>query len=74
MHLSIVTNRAGLKSAAWHLRAPPALQDFVSSISPFDPVAYAAVFAVLALGVAAATALPARRAARIDPLTALRWE
>jgi len=62
---------AGLVCA---IAATRALQDYVSGVSPFDPVAYAAVFAVLALGVAAATALPARRAARIDPLTALRWE
>jgi ABC-type antimicrobial peptide transport system permease subunit len=43
-------------------------------ISPTDPVTLFAVAAVL-LGVGAlATWLPARRAARLDPVRALRWE
>lgn len=43
-------------------------------VSPFDPIAFA-VAAVLLLGVAAlASYLPARRAARIDPQSAIRAE
>jgi putative ABC transport system permease protein len=43
-------------------------------VSPFDPLTYAAVLLLLAVAAAAASAFPARRAARVDPLTALRWE
>jgi len=43
-------------------------------ITPTDPLTMLAVAAVL-LGVGAvATWLPARRAARLDPVRALRWE
>jgi ABC-type lipoprotein release transport system permease subunit len=41
-------------------------------VSPFDPIAFG-VAAVLLLGVAAlASYLPARRASRIDPQSAIR--
>jgi predicted permease len=43
-------------------------------IQPSDPTAYAAVLAILAAAVALASAIPARRATRIDPVRALRWE
>jgi ABC-type antimicrobial peptide transport system permease subunit len=43
-------------------------------LQPSDPAAYAGVLAVLAAAVALASAIPARRAARVDPLRALRWE
>ncbi len=39
-----------------------------------DPLVYVVVVAVLALAVAAATLLPARRALRVDPMVALRQE
>ena len=42
--------------------------------SPFDPLAFGATAAVLALTAAAALFLPARRALRIDPARALREE
>jgi putative ABC transport system permease protein len=43
-------------------------------LSPTDPLTYAAVAALL-IGVALlASLLPARRASRVDPMTALRAE
>jgi len=50
------------------------LESQLFEVSPFDPLAYAAV-AVLLLAVAGVAALvPARRATRLDPLDALRSE
>jgi putative ABC transport system permease protein len=43
-------------------------------IAPHDPVSYAAAAAVLLLAAVAAGWLPALRAARVDPVTALRGE
>jgi hypothetical protein len=43
-------------------------------IVPLDPLTYMAVSAVLALAVAAASYVPARRAAKVDPTEALRAE
>jgi putative ABC transport system permease protein len=52
--------------------ASRALQGLLFEIDPFDPVAFAGM--VIALGVTAlvASIIPARRAARADPLVALR--
>jgi putative ABC transport system permease protein len=41
-------------------------------VQPFDPVTYLAVFAILTGVAFAACLLPARRAAGLDPLAALR--
>ena len=43
-------------------------------VSPLDPVAFIAGGSVLAAAVLAANVVPARRAARVDPITALRFE
>jgi ABC-type lipoprotein release transport system permease subunit len=43
-------------------------------VEPADPATYAAIAVVLALSGAMATWLPARRATRVDPVTAIRME
>jgi predicted permease len=73
---------SNLRALAWGLASGLAgafattrlLKSMMNGVSPFDPIAYAGVFALLIAAAAAASALPARRAARIDPVTALRWE
>jgi ABC-type antimicrobial peptide transport system permease subunit len=71
MKLAIVGVAVGLAGAV-------ALARFVATmlfeVTPFDPASYGATAALL-LGIAAlACYMPARRAMRVDPLTALRQE
>jgi ABC-type antimicrobial peptide transport system permease subunit len=46
----------------------------VFGVSPRDPLAFSVALAILLAAAAVATALPARRAASIDPMVALRHE
>jgi ABC-type antimicrobial peptide transport system permease subunit len=50
------------------------LTSFLFEVKPGDPLTYAGVAILLAVVAMAATYLPARRATRVDPLTALRQE
>jgi ABC-type antimicrobial peptide transport system permease subunit len=50
------------------------LEDTLFGLEPADPLTAAAALAVLATVAALAAWLPARRAARIDPMAALRDE
>ena len=59
----------GLAVAATRL-----LAGLLVGVTPTDAASYMLTVAVLALVAIAATALPARGAARMDPLTALRHE
>jgi putative ABC transport system permease protein len=43
-------------------------------LTPTDPATYAGIIAVLSAAALAASWIPARRAARVDPNTALRAE
>ena len=62
---------AGLPAAAATGRSLAAL---LYGVSPFDPVTVATVVATVVLAALAASAIPARRAARLDPMAALRAE
>jgi len=73
---------SNLRALAWGVAAglagsfaaAPLLKSLIDGGRAFDPLTGAGVLALLLIAVAAASAFPARRAARVDPLTALRWE
>ena len=50
------------------------LRAFLFGVEPVDPMALAGACALLALAALLAACIPARRAAAVDPLVALRWE
>jgi putative ABC transport system permease protein len=56
------------------LLAASFFQTFVIGVSPYDPSIVFGIPAILAVVMVAACWFPARRAARIDPITALRQE
>jgi putative ABC transport system permease protein len=71
MRLALMGVAAGLAAAGGLTRF---LTSLLYEVRPLDPTTFAAVFSVL-LGVALlASYLPARRAARVDPIEALRCE
>ena len=48
------------------------MRDVLYGVSPLDPIAYLSVAGLLAIAGLAASYAPARRASRVDPMTALR--
>jgi putative ABC transport system permease protein len=60
--------------AAASLAATRLLQSELFGVRPADPISYAAVVLVLGIAALIACYLPARRAAGVDPIIALRQE
>jgi predicted permease len=71
MVLAISGIAAGLASSLWFARA---LSGFLFGVAPRDPTIFAAVTVLLAGVAFIAVWLPAQRATRLDPVTALRQE
>jgi putative ABC transport system permease protein len=71
MGLALVGVVIGLASA---FALTSAVKSFLFGVTPNDPATFLSVAAVLAVAVLAACYLPARRAAQVDPLRALRTE
>jgi len=61
----------GIAAAFWVSRL---IEAVLFQVSSFDPVAYVSVSAVIVGSALAACYIPAQRAARIDPMAALRCE
>jgi putative ABC transport system permease protein len=71
MKLALLGIALGLVLA---LSAARLFTSLLFEVSPADPVSFFAIALLLAASAFAASYLPARRAARLDPLTALRHE
>ena len=62
---------AGLGAATWLSRY---IRTQLYAVSPLDPAVYAGVAALLAAVAIVACLIPARRAAKVDPMVALKYE
>jgi predicted permease len=71
LRLGLIAMAVGLPLT---LGAAVVLRNRIAGISPFDPVSFVAVTACVLTALIFACYLPARRAARIDPMEALRYE
>jgi putative ABC transport system permease protein len=71
MGLALVGVGLGLAAA---FALTQSVRSFLFGVTPTDPVTFVGVAAVLAAAACAACYIPARRAAQIDPLRALRVE
>jgi putative ABC transport system permease protein len=71
LRLAIAGTVIGVAGA---VAATRSLVGLIPSVQPNDPATFATVVVVLLIIALAATYLPARRAARVDPMIALRSE
>jgi predicted permease len=72
---ALIVGAAGLAlglAAVWEMTA--FLKSFLYGLKPHDPTTFAASIAILMAATILAGYVPARRASRIDPMTALRHE
>jgi putative ABC transport system permease protein len=56
------------------LAAGRMVSDFLVGLAPSDPVTYVGVSILLAAVACVATYIPTRRATKVDPMVALRYE
>jgi predicted permease len=71
--LAVVGGAIGL-GLAWAIGGAAESNEQLFGMKGHDPVVFATAFVVLGLVALGAGYLPARRASRVDPMTALRWE
>jgi ABC-type antimicrobial peptide transport system permease subunit len=69
--LVLVGIAIGVMGGAW---LTTAMKSLLFGVSPNDPPTFAIVSAILLAVAAAATYIPARRATKVDPMVALRYE
>jgi len=71
LSLAVVGITIGLMGAVW---LTGAMKSLLFGVSPNDPLTFVMVSALLLAVAAAATYIPARRATKVDPIVALRYE
>src|SRR5262249_29257323 len=71
MSLAVIGLAAGL---AIGFAAAQVVVKLLYGVSPADPMTFVGVFVLLGLVAALACYIPARRATKVDPLVALRYE
>jgi putative ABC transport system permease protein len=74
MRLTIIGLVIGLSIALAAFGSIGAMRTLLPGISPLDPITFVAVPLILASIAALAAWIPARRAGKVDPLVALRYE
>jgi putative ABC transport system permease protein len=70
----ILTVLGGVLGTAGAAAVTRYLEGMLFGVTPLDPSTFIGIWIVLACLAAAAAVMPARRAVRIDPIRAIRWE